>query len=273
MCRALVSSGGGIRTRDLRVMSPTSYQTAPPRVAELHDSNSGGSRSTGAARRERRESRLMARVFVTRQTPRRRARPPGRRARRRRLARRHAAAARRPARGRGGAPRGCCRMLADTRRRRAAGRRPEPARDRQLRGRLRQHRPRRGGGARHPGRRHARTCSPTRPPTSPWRSCSRPRGRSSRPASDAARRRVAHVGAAGLARRRRPRRDARGRRRRAHRPGGGQAGRGLRHGGAAWSTSATTCTAALARADVVSLHIPLTPETRHLIDADGAARA
>jgi hypothetical protein len=26
-------SGGGIRTRDLRVMSPTSYQTAPPRVA------------------------------------------------------------------------------------------------------------------------------------------------------------------------------------------------------------------------------------------------
>jgi hypothetical protein len=28
----LASSGGGIRTRDLRVMSPTSYQTAPPRV-------------------------------------------------------------------------------------------------------------------------------------------------------------------------------------------------------------------------------------------------
>ena len=28
---ALSSSGGGIRTRDLRVMSPTSYQTAPPR--------------------------------------------------------------------------------------------------------------------------------------------------------------------------------------------------------------------------------------------------
>ena len=27
------NSGGGIRTRDLRVMSPTSYQTAPPRVA------------------------------------------------------------------------------------------------------------------------------------------------------------------------------------------------------------------------------------------------
>jgi hypothetical protein len=28
------SSGGGIRTRDLRVMSPTSYQTAPPRVGD-----------------------------------------------------------------------------------------------------------------------------------------------------------------------------------------------------------------------------------------------
>jgi hypothetical protein len=29
----LLDSGGGIRTRDLRVMSPTSYQTAPPRAA------------------------------------------------------------------------------------------------------------------------------------------------------------------------------------------------------------------------------------------------
>ena len=28
-------SGGGIRTRDLRVMSPTSYLTAPPRVVDL----------------------------------------------------------------------------------------------------------------------------------------------------------------------------------------------------------------------------------------------
>ena len=33
ICREIVSSGGGIRTRDLRVMSPTSYQAAPPRVA------------------------------------------------------------------------------------------------------------------------------------------------------------------------------------------------------------------------------------------------
>src|SRR6202142_4265332 len=33
ICGAFSHSGGGIRTRDLRVMSPTSYQTAPPRVA------------------------------------------------------------------------------------------------------------------------------------------------------------------------------------------------------------------------------------------------
>src|SRR5205085_1359694 len=32
-------SGGGIRTRDLRVMSPTSYLTAPPRVATNECSN------------------------------------------------------------------------------------------------------------------------------------------------------------------------------------------------------------------------------------------
>jgi hypothetical protein len=32
------SSGGGIRTRDLRVMSPTSYLTAPPRVATKNGS-------------------------------------------------------------------------------------------------------------------------------------------------------------------------------------------------------------------------------------------
>ncbi len=31
ICGGFLSSGGGIRTRDLRVMSPTSYLTAPPR--------------------------------------------------------------------------------------------------------------------------------------------------------------------------------------------------------------------------------------------------
>ena len=34
-----MSSGGGIRTRDLRVMSPTSYLTAPPRVATVKCTN------------------------------------------------------------------------------------------------------------------------------------------------------------------------------------------------------------------------------------------
>ena len=28
----IIGSGGWIRTNDLRVMSPTSYQTAPPRI-------------------------------------------------------------------------------------------------------------------------------------------------------------------------------------------------------------------------------------------------
>ena len=34
-CSAFLSSGGGIRTRDLRVMSPTSYLTAPPRGVDV----------------------------------------------------------------------------------------------------------------------------------------------------------------------------------------------------------------------------------------------
>src|SRR5215204_892393 len=46
----LASSGGGIRTRDLRVMSPTSYQTAPPRVGSTilarPRMNSQGERNT-----------------------------------------------------------------------------------------------------------------------------------------------------------------------------------------------------------------------------------
>jgi hypothetical protein len=36
------SSGGGIRTRDLRVMSPTSYLTAPPRGVVNNSSNGSG---------------------------------------------------------------------------------------------------------------------------------------------------------------------------------------------------------------------------------------
>src|SRR5215211_7867329 len=39
-------SGGGIRTRDLRVMSPTSYLTAPPRAATYEGSGSRALAST-----------------------------------------------------------------------------------------------------------------------------------------------------------------------------------------------------------------------------------
>src|SRR5258705_7530026 len=50
-------------------MSPTSYQTAPPRDVELHDSNSRAGRSTRAGRARAARIRPMARVFVTRQLP------------------------------------------------------------------------------------------------------------------------------------------------------------------------------------------------------------
>src|SRR5947209_7165064 len=60
-------SGGGIRTRDLRVMSPTSYQTAPPRGAlgNLAKSPGCAKRVPTAGRRIAR----MARCFVTRRLP------------------------------------------------------------------------------------------------------------------------------------------------------------------------------------------------------------
>ena len=192
-----MNSGGGIRTRDLRVMSPTSYQTAPPRVAELHDSNSRPRQPDQPARRgrERRESRLMAHVFVTRRCPATRSSAsraehdvevwPGAAARRARTLLRAASRT----------PRGCCRMLTDRVDAELLDAAPEAARDRQLRGRLRQHRPRRR--RRRAASRSATrpTCSPTRPPTSPSRCCSRRRGASPRPASRRPRRPVAHVGA------------------------------------------------------------------------------
>src|SRR5215213_1532736 len=45
------NSGGGIRTRDLRVMSPTSYQAAPPRVKDEQSNGRGPSRQHPAAAR------------------------------------------------------------------------------------------------------------------------------------------------------------------------------------------------------------------------------
>ena len=134
-------------------MSPTSYQTAPPRVAELHTSNSGRIRSTRAAPARAAESK-----------------PHGPRLR-------HPPVARDLARAPRGHPRGRvwpggCRLRGG-----AVASVPEaegllwPARDRvdaellaaaraagdlQLRRRRRQHRRGRGPGARHPRRLHAR---------------------------------------------------------------------------------------------------------------------
>ena len=75
-------------------------------------------------------------------------------------------------------------------------------------------------------------------------------------AAGRARREVAHVGAAGLDRRRRPRRDARRRRRRAHRPGRGQARVGASRWRCSWSTCGDDLHSALERADFVSIHTP-----------------
>src|ERR687896_2150082 len=46
-CRVFLNSGGGIRTRDLRVMSPTSYLTAPPRGVTNECSEPFAAASTG----------------------------------------------------------------------------------------------------------------------------------------------------------------------------------------------------------------------------------
>jgi hypothetical protein len=50
-----LNSGGGIRTRDLWVMSPTSYQTAPPRVA-IPSSSKEPARAARAGGRSHRRS-------------------------------------------------------------------------------------------------------------------------------------------------------------------------------------------------------------------------
>ena len=145
-------------------MSPTSYQTAPPRVADLHDSNSAGTDQPARRGRERRESGPWLASSSPADCPATRssASPPPTTSRSGR------ADCRRRARS-------CCARRARRRgaalpahrpgRRRAARRRPAPARDRQLRGRLRQHRRRGGDGARDPvgntpGRPHRRDRRP-----------------------------------------------------------------------------------------------------------------
>src|SRR4051794_13049511 len=44
-------SGGGVRTRDLRVMSPTSYQTAPPRGGKTRIATDGEAQQDDVSRR------------------------------------------------------------------------------------------------------------------------------------------------------------------------------------------------------------------------------
>ena len=67
-----------------------------------------------------------------------------------------------------------------------------------------------------------------------------------------------------------------------HRPGRGRQGAGVRHDGGLHRRGRRTTRPAptpmpldrlLATSDVVSLHVPLTPETRHLIDQQGADHA
>ena len=56
------NSGGGIRTRDLRVMSPTSYQAAPPRDKDTEFNRAGSIRQplrrSGSAPRNRPATRI-----------------------------------------------------------------------------------------------------------------------------------------------------------------------------------------------------------------------
>ena len=85
-------------------------------------------------------------------------------------------------------------------------------------------------------------------------------------------RRVAHVRGGALARRRPGRRDARDDRVRAHRPGGRAPRRGLRHGGAAGPPRRRPARRVIARADFITLHAPLTPETRGLVGREALAR-
>ena len=179
--RAFSNSGGGIRTRDLRVMSPTSYQTAPPRGAELHDSNSGRIRSTRAVPARAARIRRHGPRLRHPPTARDRARAP----RRPSTTSRSGRATCRPRATRCSRawprPRGCCRCSStgstpscSTPRRSCA---PWPTtRSASTTSTSRRRRRAASRSATRP------TSSPTPRPTSRGRSCSRSPGASSRPA-------------------------------------------------------------------------------------------
>src|SRR4051795_5758795 len=68
-------SGGGIRTRDLRVMSPTSYQTAPPRAGTTSLATGRGRQQDDLSHRARCPRRAGCRGGAPPRPARRR--PPG----------------------------------------------------------------------------------------------------------------------------------------------------------------------------------------------------
>ena len=86
-----------------------------------------------------------------------------------------------------------------------------------------------------------------------------------------------HLGPDGIRRRRRPRRHPRGDRLRPDRTGGRAASRGVRDDRALgraprWQGDRKALDRLLRESDFVSLHCPLTPQTRHLIDGEALTK-
>ena len=148
-----------------------------------------------------------------------------------------------------------------------------------LRDRLRQHRRRSGDRARHRSSPTSPTTASTRSPTTRWPCCWRWRAGSSRGAARCARatgrsRRRQSTGCAaggsrviGVGRHRPPGRRARARRSESS----SSASTRTRRLAAIGAERAESFEEAVAEADFVSLHVPLTAENRHLIDADSIA--
>ena len=173
--------------------------------------------------------RAVARCFVTRDLPGPALDRLRERARGRRLAR---ARCRRPTTSCARAPReaeGLLSLLTDRVDAALLDRCAAAAGDRQLRGRLRQHRPRRGRGARASPSATRPTCSPTPPPTSPFALLLAAARRLPEARAAVQRRRLGTWEPARYLGARRARRDARDHRLGAHRPGGRPPRRGLRH--------------------------------------------